>query len=287
MEKAVQAPLRFHKGGRFRVLFLADFHVLQMANDAGIAAAIETYLENTNPDIVILGGDLSINDPTVDQYEAHLRLLIEPILRRGLPWAAVCGNHDNEMALSLAEQEEAMERIPGCLSQEGPKEISGFSNYCLEVLSSKGDTTAYHLWEMDTSPLDFNQVVWYHQESQRREAAAGRKIPAVMFCHVPVPEYHYIPQDPDGCGMVGEQRGVIECLCFEENPGLFRACRERGDVRGIFCGHDHVNDFHGSYRGITLGDTPWVFSACRVVDLREDGAMETFCLSLGSLREKS
>ena len=28
---------------------------------------------------------------------------------------------------------------------------------------------------------------------------------------------------------------------------------QRGDVKGVFCGHDHVNDFIGNYYGIYLG----------------------------------
>lgn len=28
---------------------------------------------------------------------------------------------------------------------------------------------------------------------------------------------------------------------------------ERGDVKGIFCGHDHVNTYIGRFHGVTLG----------------------------------
>jgi hypothetical protein len=37
------------------------------------------------------------------------------------------------------------------------------------------------------------------------------------------------------------------------NSGLFGAVMDRGDVLGIFAGHDHVNDFVGDYFGVTLG----------------------------------
>ncbi|MNE76340.1 hypothetical protein D3C80_1725700 [compost metagenome] len=36
------------------------------------------------------------------------------------------------------------------------------------------------------------------------------------------------------------------------NSGLFAALLEMEDVRGTFCGHDHVNDYTGSLHGIRL-----------------------------------
>lgn len=33
----------------------------------------------------------------------------------------------------------------------------------------------------------------------------------------------------------------------------FSAILDRGDVRGVFCGHDHVNTYVGNYYGVMLG----------------------------------
>ena len=68
------------------------------------------------------------------------------------------------------------------------------------------------------------------------------------------------------------------------NSGLFFACLERGDVKGIFAGHEHINDFQGQYCGITLA-----YDCClgydmsahddmrggRIIDITEDGGMST------------
>lgn len=52
-------------------------------------------------------------------------------------------------------------------------------------------------------------------------------------------------------GVTGE-RNEDECTgAF--NGGLFAAALGRGDVLGIFCGHDHVNDYAGDYFGVRLG----------------------------------
>ena len=37
------------------------------------------------------------------------------------------------------------------------------------------------------------------------------------------------------------------------NSGMFSAILDRGDVLGVFCGHDHVNTYMGNYYGVLLG----------------------------------
>src|SRR5690625_5536853 len=40
------------------------------------------------------------------------------------------------------------------------------------------------------------------------------------------------------------------------NSGLFSALLHRGDVRGVYVGHDHVNTYDGDYYGVRLGYGP-------------------------------
>lgn len=37
---------------------------------------------------------------------------------------------------------------------------------------------------------------------------------------------------------------------------MFNAILERGDVKGVFVGHDHINDYVGDYYGVMLGYAP-------------------------------
>lgn len=312
MEKQV---LRFHADGKFRILMISDFHAYT-ADSAGfpkMKAGIEALLEHTRPDLVLLGGDQCMKDETPEQVRAYMMQIMEPVLRRGLPWAHVFGNHDREMGLPLEEEEKVYESIPGCLSEAGPEEISGVGNYCLPILSSASDAVAYHIWALDSHaefrdyvarfglPKDtqfilpnsfgygrvnsapmFDQVMWYYQESLRREQAAGRRIPAIMYMHNPILEYCLVARNPEECSAIGNKREDITAT--ELNSGLFMACLQRGDVKGIFCGHEHLCDFQGKYCGVTLaldGSIGYNMSTHddlrggRVIDLTEDGGMET------------
>jgi len=40
------------------------------------------------------------------------------------------------------------------------------------------------------------------------------------------------------------------------NSGLYNVVRERGDVMGIYFGHDHINTYEGNYFGVHLGYGP-------------------------------
>ncbi len=315
--------LRFNENGQFRILMISDFHESvsggRPCRTDRMVEGIEALLNETNPHMVLIGGDQCIYADTFEETKAHMEYMISPILKRNLPWAAVFGNHDREMGLSIEDEEKVYESISGCLNQAGPEQVSGVGNYCIEILSSEDNSVAYHIWGLDShaeSKRDFvkylnlpedtqfvlpkplcngswqggimpDQVMWYYNESLKREKQAGKKIPAIMYFHIPIPEYCLVERNPEQCNARGNKREKI--CCPELNSGLFMAALQRGDVKGMFCGHEHLIDFDGQYCGITLA-----YDACigynmsahddlrggRVIDLCEDGTMETFAVKL-------
>lgn len=315
--------LRFHEDGTFRILMISDFHAGTDCSPK-LMEGIDALLSHTQPDLVLLGGDQCLRKDTPQAVRDYMARIMEPVLRRSLPWAHVFGNHDRECGIALEEEEKVYESLPGCLSQSGPEGVSGVGNYCLSVLSARSDEPAYHIWALDSfaevrdyvknfglpaetrfilphcfgdgrvnaTPM-FDQVMWYYQESLRREKAAGRKIPAIMYFHIPILEFCLVARNPEECGAVGNKREDIQGS--ELNCGLFMACLQRGDVKGIFCGHEHLNDFQGQYCGITLaydGCVGYDMSAHddvrggRVIDLKEDGSFQTHQVRLVDIMGK-
>lgn len=49
-------------------------------------------------------------------------------------------------------------------------------------------------------------------------------------------------------------RGIKEefVYCPRYNTGLFSSFKSNGNMKGVFCGHDHNNDYSGNYHGIEL-----------------------------------
>ena len=72
-----------------------------------------------------------------------------------------------------------------------------------------------------------------------------------------------------------------------ENSGEFAAMTEKGDVKGIYFGHDHLNSFNGEVNGVDLGYTqgagfhvygPGIDRGVRMINLHTDGSLDTYDL---------
>lgn len=315
--------LKFSSDGHFRILMMSDFHSSKNDNlpkdyADKMIRGIDALLEETRPDLVVLGGDQCLAEETIEDAKERMSFLISPILERKLPWCAVFGNHDNEMGLPVSEEEKAYELIDGCLNEAGPADIEGTGNFVLSVMSSDGEDVAFNIFALDshreladlipkfglpedTKLLlprhfndgatgrmpDFEQVMWYYNTSKQAEEKAGKKIPAVMFMHIPIPEFLQVVRNPEHCGAIGSKREKLGCC--EINSGLFAACLQRGDVKGIFFGHEHLCDIQGKYCGITMAQDAAIgynmsahddLRGGRVIDLYEEGRIETHTVKL-------
>ena len=94
-------------------------------------------------------------------------------------------------------------------------------------------------------------MAWYRTQSQAyTQAHDGKPLPALAFFHIPLPEFAQAAQT-EGNVLIGRR---LEKTCPPVlNSGMFCAMREGGDVMGVFCGHDHDNDYTTLYYDIVLG----------------------------------
>jgi hypothetical protein len=252
-------PLRFRADGAFTIIQFADTHFKNgEVADEQTAALMAAVLDAEQPDLVVFTGDMIDGRPSRDPLAAVQRA-IAPVAARGLPWAAVFGNHDDEGTLDRTALLAVMQSLPGCLAEAGPTGVSGVGNYVLPVLAAQSDHPAATLYFIDsnsyseTALLGYgwirrDQIAWYLAEAQTRRAQnQGAPLPALAFFHIPLPEYNEV-WDLYEC--FGEK---YEGVCAPRiNSGFFAALHEAGDVIGTFAGHDHVNDFVGDLHGIRL-----------------------------------
>lgn len=322
----VKRPLRFHRDGGFRILILADPHG-GTASHPQLMRGVDAIIDAANPDLILFAGDLTgcrIGCGTQEELRAYIERLTALPEKRGIPWAHVFGNHDADLGVSNDAQQAVLERFPHCVSKRGPADVYGVSNYVLPILHSDRDEPAFNVWGIDSNndnkaycravglpedtrfvlPEHFcmgyhsdaphtDQVLWYYQTSAALERAFGGKVPGILCLHIPLPEFCLIPRNPSQTHMRGVMREHV--CCNELNTGLFAACLQRGDIRGIFAGHDHLNDYCGEYCGVTLGACAGINYDCgsadearggRVVDLKESdvwGGGDTYMLRLCDL----
>lgn len=262
----MQPDLRFRADGTFTIAQFTDLHVKngEPADEQTLALMAEA-LEAEKPDLAVLTGDV-IDGKHCQDPAAAWRFATRPLVERGIPWAAVFGNHDDEGSLSRAQLMEVQRALPHCLSQRGPEDVSGVGNYVLSILGNSGQPAAT-LYFLDSNTyaeteiagygwIRRDQIAWYLRTAQAlREARPetprgfprGEPLPALAFFHIPLPEYNDV-WDLHIC--YGHK---YEPICSPLlNSGFFAALHEAGDVMGTFVGHDHINDFVGELYGIRL-----------------------------------
>lgn len=268
--------LRF-KNGKFRIVMFSDLHG-KITFDRRTVKCVEVMTDELKPDLILLGGDTVCGNGHL-QSEQLFRNSFNDIANifesRKIPWAHVFGNHDKEVGILECDQEDIYESYEHCVSKRGPADVTGTSNWMLPIKASEGDRIRFNVWGMDSHrynasvngygtilPNHFctgdsadhcrpDQIMWYYNSSVELENYCGEKIPSIMYFHQPIPEFNLITRNPTETGMEGEHR---ERVCGTElNFGLFAFAATRGDVKGIYCGHDHINTFSGTYAGVHLG----------------------------------
>lgn len=249
--------------GTFKVAMFSDLHHSQPI-EPGTAAAMGKVLDQEKPDFVVIGGDALSGGgcDTVADVKRAIAAVAEPMEQRKLPWAIVFGNHDQEHFERTHLDKRGVLAIyasyPHNLNVPGDPKLHGAGNDCLLVKGSDGKP-AFALWLIDSGMyapkpvggydwIHVDQVNWYVETSKGLEAKYGRKVPGLMFFHIPLLEFGQMVADKKFLG----ERNEPECPA-NVNSGMFAALLDRGDVQGVFCGHDHTNTYVGDWHGIRLG----------------------------------
>lgn len=278
-------PLKFNSEGNFKIVQFTDTH-FKYGNPASDVALqlINEVMDAEKPDLVVYTGDMIYSKPAKEGLDA----IFAPVVDRGIPWAYVFGNHDDEFGMTRQQTMEYVIQKPYCLAQVGDKALDGVGNYILEIKGT-GDSIKSVLYFLDSKSYSrqkgvkgydwfgFNQVDWYRKESMAyTRSNKGKPYPALAFFHIPLLEYNTMATAKD-TNIIGDRK---EGECNGKlNSGMFTAMKQSGDVMGVFVGHDHDNDYIGEYYGIYLaygrysgGKTVYNnlgLNGCRIIEMKE------------------
>lgn len=141
-------PLHFSHAGKFKILQVADLHYSVSQglcrdtllspcehSDNLTTSLLSIVISEEKPDLVIFSGDQLNGQGTSWDPKSVLAKFAKAVTDKGIPWAAIFGNHDSEDGLSREDQLTLMKALPYSLVERGPKDIHGVGNYVLEVLS--------------------------------------------------------------------------------------------------------------------------------------------------------
>lgn len=283
------AKLKFGQDGKFKIVQFNDTQD-GPRTERRTLELMDAVLDSEKPGFVVINGDVINGSPAnATEVKQAINNVVMPMESRKIPWALTFGNHDEDSLSNGTKMTEAkiLDFIRGYDHNVNTKEDSTFgsSNSQLLIASSRSSKPAFGVWLLDSGRYapetiggqDFEglksydwirpeQIDWYRETSRATEVRHG-KVQSLMFFHIPLWEHHHMwygsqfsSNDADHAkavakhGIVGVKNEDVYVGAF--NSGLFAAMQERGDVRGAYCGHDHINTFMGDYYGIELGYGP-------------------------------
>ncbi|MDR3751194.1 MAG: metallophosphoesterase family protein [Terracidiphilus sp.] len=259
-----ERKLKVHEDGSFKILAITDLHYIPEPDRHGIELT-ENLISIEKPDLVLSTGDNISGDrsSTVEDLQRATGNVAAAMEKMQVPWAVVLGNHDQQhyerTHVSREDIFQYYESHPHNLNSGWVRGLHGAGNKCLPVWNAAETEPVFAIWLLDSGEgvedksvnydwIHADQINWYSQTSRQMESRYGRKIPGLMYFHIPLLEYQEMILTKKVLGERHEPESPSRI-----NGGMFAAVHERGDVMGIFCGHDHVNNYVGRFRGVTLG----------------------------------
>ena len=265
----------------FRILQLNDIH-LGNKDDLDLQF---TYLKsviddpNANPDLIVLNGDIF----TFANRDTAKRLF-KFMDDNKKPWTATFGNHDEQAYFSI-------DWMTGYLNKLNDKRTSGESycyfkdlqdddimgnaNFAINLM--KDGKVKEQVIIMDSNRYNFgkygdyeaytgydsihdDQVKWYENlVNYTTTQNGGTIVPSVAFFHIPFPEFEDAwEKSKAGSSEVEVVIAQTDKVEYEGvaapkiNTGLFQKMVDLGSTKGVFCAHDHKNNYAIKYKGIIL-----------------------------------
>lgn len=330
--------LKFNEDGKFKMIHLTDIQDTYPMN-ATSKQFINEVLAEQKPDLVILGGDNCVcpGEVKADGIKELCDIFVSNQTYFTLVFGNHDHQQgvDKETLLGYYQQFGG----EYCLAYDAVPELFGVGTHNLTVMSSDGAKVAYNLYMMDSNtyyPEEGNdlgydavhedEIEWYKETSaELKELNGGAVVPAMMFQHIIVQEIYdklFIESafsigkgtqtfvDTDGkehyYTYLPKVANLETGYLFEQpcpgylNYGQLDALVETGDVKAIFSGHDHTNDFTVKINGVDVVNSGGctynsygknINRGCRVIILDENdlSTYETYTYTIAeqALKEGS
>lgn len=275
--------LKFGSDGKFKIVVFSDIQDQEPIHQR-VIDIMRQSIACEKPDLVVFLGDqteMNTKEPEVD-FRKTIEQILAPVVEAKLPYSIVFGNHDDQCHyIGQRTDKDAMfavyRSIGDCRTYNAEPNLTGTGNCKIPVYSQDGSKIIFNLWMLDSNTYQnpiteeggydnphADQLAWM-------TANNVTDVNSLVFQHIPMPEiYNLLVEDENGEKTYGDKKYKMELNenatgylgeypCppnAENNTGEFQTLKEMGNVLAVFTGHDHLNDFKGTYDGIDMINLP-------------------------------
>lgn len=242
--------LRFQKDGTFKIMQITDMQEIPAISKDTIALMERAVLEE-QPDLVVYTGDQikgygvtykGKGEELEREVAQTIGKLLEPVTKRGIPFAVTFGNHDCQVGISNQDQfYHIYKRLPNCIGEQA-EGIDGGGTCAIPIEASDGsgrDVFELYLFDSGTDAreggyeaFDPKIIAWYRKQREDLREKNGMYVPSIVFQHIPMREYYEVLKRVDRgekvrCAPIGHIRTNIISWEKPAAPGMFFWSRRR------------------------------------------------------------
>lgn len=261
----------------YKILQLTDLHfgfgLLSHKKDRLGMEAVSRLIRKSNPDLIILTGDsifpFILRSGTRNNIK-QAKKLVAFMDGFKIPYAFLFGNHDIEMGSKGSKDEIAHVIMNGEYSifAKGKQELTGVGNYIIKLVNSE-KKSVMALVVLDSNMygngwffsgfdcIHKEQTQWCMDELSKLKQQNSH-MQALAFFHMPLPEFKEAYEKMKlgdrsvkyNFGSIGESNDYFGITKYECD--FFQQAVDNNTIKGIFCGHDHLNTLSLTYKGIMM-----------------------------------
>ena len=261
----------------FKILQLTDLHLgfglFSKKSDRQVLDGVNTLIRNASPDLIILTGDIIYpflpKSGTLNNIK-QMKKVMSFLDGFKIPYTMVFGNHDLEIGSKGSREDlaEILKTGEYSIFSEGKSDIYGVGNFMINLRKPNTELVS-SLVMLDSNMygkgwffsgfdcIHEDQIDWCMTTlSKLKEEKQDLK--ALTFFHMPILEYKVAYEKMKlgdksvtyNFGSVGETNDYFGVS--KNNCELFDRAVENGVIKGMFCGHDHLNTISLTYKDIML-----------------------------------
>lgn len=275
------------ENGDFTILIVSDpqCDTTKQWNEA--CDELEILVKRSNADYVLINGDMnSYGEIPKDMWN----LFISPLTKRNIYWSTTNGNHDPfsyKHYKMFKEYDYCLNSIVS--TTDSNYDSSRPMNYMLPIYSKDGKKIVFAVYGMDSGTKNNNgyegvtkkQIEWYKKQSESLKTSNdGKCVTSVLCMHIPLPQMleMYYSNEYTIYGVANEVKWNVNGYTtkkgkkidkinvhtsgIELDNKIFDAFLNQGDIKAVFFGHNHRNNFVGSFKGILLGFAGKLSTGC-------------------------